>query len=72
MGIGLHGAAQPDFLLFFGCWTGPKRCAAVLACVWTDFQAEPSILDPICTIFDDVGPNRHFGQDLDLQDNAGD
>ena len=36
------------------------------------FQAEPSILDPIRAIFDDLGSNRHFGPDLDLQDQARD
>ena len=28
----------------------------VLVCFWTDFEAKPSILDPIQTIFDDLGP----------------
>ena len=71
-GLGIHGAARPDFFTFFGRGTGPKRSGAVLACFWTDFQAEPSILDPIRAIFDDLGPNRHFGWDLDLQDQARD
>ena len=52
-------------LTFLGRGTGSKRSGAVLACFWTDFQAKPSILDPIRTIFDDLGPNRHFGRDLD-------
>ena len=78
-----HGCAKPPkpgrlllsmgrlgqtFLLFFGRGTGPKRSGAVLACFWNDFQAKPSILDPIWGIFDDLGPNRHFGRHLDLQD----
>ena len=29
---------------------------------------EPSILDLIRSIFADLDPNQHFGQDLDLQD----
>ena len=66
------GRLGRTFLLFFGRGTGPKRSGAVLACFWTDFQAKPSILDPIRAIFDDFGPNRHFGWDLDLQDQAGD
>ncbi len=28
------------------------------------------ILDPICVIFDDLRPNRHFGSDLDFQKEA--
>ena len=36
------------------------------------FWAKRSILDPIRTIFDDLGANRHRGPDLDLQDQAGD
>ena len=52
------------FLLFFRRGTGPKRSGAVLACFWTDFQPEPSILEPIRTVFDDFGPSRHFGRDL--------
>ena len=36
------------------------------------FRAKPSILDPIRAIFDDLGPNRHCGPGLDLQDQAGD
>ena len=66
------GRLGQTFLLFFGRGTGPKRSGAVLACFWTDFQAKPSILDPIRAIFDDLGPNRHFGRDLDLQDQARD
>ena len=52
--------------------TGPNRSGAVLACFWSDFQPKPSILDPIRVIFDDLSPNRHFGWDLDLQDQARD
>ena len=37
----------------------------VLACFWTKFQAKRSILDPIRAIFDDLGPDRHLGPDLD-------
>ena len=59
------GRLGQTFLLFFGRGTGPKRSGAVLACFWTDFQPEPSILDPIRAIFDDFGLNRHFGLDLD-------
>ena len=66
------GRLGQTFLLFFGRGTGPKRSGAVLACFWTDFQAKRSILDPIRAIFDDLGPNRHFGRDLDLQDQARD
>ena len=44
----------------------------VLACFWTKFQAKRSILDPFRAIFDDLGPNRHCGPDLKLQDQAGD
>ena len=40
--------------------------------IWTKFQAKRSILDPIRAIFDDLGPNRHCGPELDLQDQAGD
>ena len=36
------------------------------------FRAKQSILDPFRAIFDDLGPNRHCGPDLDLQDQAGD
>ena len=36
------------------------------------FRAKRSILDPFRAIFDDLGPNRHCGPDLDLQDQAGD
>ena len=39
-----------------------------MACFRSNFQAKPLILDPIRAIFDDLNPNRHFGQDLDLQD----
>ena len=56
-----------DFFTFFGRGTGPKRSGAVLACFWSNFQAECSILDPIRAIFDDLDPPRHFGWDLDLQ-----
>ena len=63
------GRLGQTFLLFFG---RGKRSGAVLACFWTDFQAKRSILDPIRAIFDDLGPNRHFGSDLDLQDQARD
>ena len=59
-------------LLFFGRRTGPKRSGAVLACLWADFQAKPSILEPIRVIFDDLSPNRHSGRELDLQDQARD
>ena len=58
------GRLGQTFLLFFCRGTGPKRSGAVLACFWTDFQPEPSILDPIWAVFDDLGPNRHFGRDL--------
>ena len=58
------GRLGQTFLLFFGRGTGPKRSGAVLACFWTDFQPEPSILDPIQAVFDDLGPNRHFRRDL--------
>ena len=58
------GRLGQTFLLFFGRGTGPKRSRAVLACFWTAFQPEPSILDPIWDVFDDFGPNRHFGQEL--------
>ena len=44
----------------------------VLACFWTKFQPKRSTLDSIRAIFDDLGPNRHCGPDLDLQDRAGD
>ena len=63
--VPVHGAAWLDFFIFFGRGTGPKRCGAVLACFWTDFQAKPSILDPSRAVFDDLGPNRHFGPDFD-------
>ena len=66
------GRLGQNFLLFFGRGTGPKRSGAVLACFWTKFQAELSILDPIRAIFNDLGPNRHCGPDLDLQDQARD
>ena len=66
------GRLGQTFLLFFGRGTGPKRSGAVLACFWTNFQAKPSILDPIRAIFDDSGPSRHCGSDLDLQDQARD
>ena len=59
------GRLGQTFLLFFGRGTGLKRSGAVLACFWTDFQAKPSILDPIRAIFNDLGPNRHFGPDFD-------
>ena len=68
----LLGRLGHTFLLFFGRGTGPKRSGTVLACLWTDCQAKPSILDPIRGVFDDLGPNRHFGRDLDLQDQARD
>ena len=55
------GRLGQTFLLFFGRGTGPKRSGAVLACFWSDFQPEPSILDPIRAVFDDFGPGRHFG-----------
>ena len=66
------GAARPHFFTFVGRGTALKRSGTVLACFGTDFQAKPSILDPIRAIFDDLGPNRHFGRDLDLQDQARD
>ena len=66
------GRLGQTFLLFFGRGASPKRSGAVLACFWTNFQAKLSILGPIRTIFDDLGPNRHFGRDLDLQDQARD
>ena len=70
--FGIMGRLGQTFLLFFGRGTGPKRSGTVLACFWTNFQAKPSILDPIRAVFDDLGPNRHFGPDLDLQDQARD
>ncbi len=57
-------------LLFWDRGTGPKRSGTVLACFWTDVQAKPSILDPIRAILDDLGPDQHFGPDLDFQDQA--
>ena len=30
-------------------------------CIWTDVQAEPSILDPTWAILGGLGPNQHFG-----------
>ena len=57
-------AARADFFTFFGRGTSPKRSGAVLACFWADFHPEPSILGPIRDVFDDFGPNRHFGRDL--------
>ncbi len=71
-GIITWGGSARLFYFFFCRRTGPKRSGAVLACFWTKFQAKPSILDPIRVIFDDLGPNRHFGRDLDLQDQARD
>ena len=50
----IHAAAWANFLFFFGRGTGPKRSGAVLACFWSDFQPEPSILDLIRTVFDDL------------------
>ena len=38
---------------------------------WSDFQAKPLILEPIQAIFDDLDPSRHFGPELDLQDQIG-
>ena len=66
------GRLGQTFLLFLGRGTGPKRSGVVLACFWTNFQAEPSILDAIRAILDDLGPNRHFGRVLDLQDHPRD
>ena len=53
---------------FSGRVTGPKLSGAVLACFWANFHAKLPSLCPIQSIFDDLGPNRHFGRDLDLQD----
>ncbi len=66
------GRLGQTFFTFFGRGTGLKRSGSVLACFWNDFQAKPSILDPIRAIFDDLGPNRHVGWVLDLQDQARD
>ena len=69
------GQLGHTFLLFFGGGgrgTGPKRSGAVLACSWANFQAKPSFLEPIRVIFDDLGPNRHFGRVFDLQDHPRD
>ena len=42
------------------------------ACPGVDSQDLATILDPFRAIFDDLGPNRHCGPDLDLQDQARD
>ena len=62
--LSILGRLGHTFLLFLRRGTSPKRSGVVLACFWTDFQREPLILDPIRAIFDDFGPNRHFGRDL--------
>ena len=56
----------------FGLRSGPDGSAQAVGFIWSLFRAKRSILDPIRTIFDDLGPNRHCGPDLDLQDQAGD
>ena len=40
--------------------------------MWCLIRAKLSILDPFWDIFNDLGPNRHCGPDLDLQDQARD
>ena len=59
------------FFAVFGLRSGPDGSAQAVGSIWSLFRAERSILDPIRTIFDDLGPNRHCGPDLDLQDQAG-
>ena len=65
-------AARAYFFTFFGRGTGPKRSGAILVCFWNDCEAKQLILDSIWAIFHDLGPNRHFGQDLDFQAQARD
>ena len=60
------------FETIFGFRSGPDGSAQAAGFIWSLFRAKRSILDPIRTIFDDLGPNRHCGPDLDLQDQAGD
>ena len=59
-------------LSVFGPKTGPDVSGQPLGFIWTKFQAKWSIFQAIQVIFDDLGPNRHCGLDLDLQDQAGD
>ena len=64
---GVPRAARPDFCTFFLVAglvrNAPEQSPGTLL---TDFQAGPSILNPIRAIFDDLGRNQHFGVDLDL------
>ena len=59
------------FCQIFDLKTGRKRSGQSSGFIWTKFQAKWSILDPIRTIFDDLGSNRHCGPDLKLEDQAG-
>ena len=56
----------------FGLRSGPDGSGQAVGFIWSLFRAKRSILDPFRAIFDDLGPNRHCGPDLDLQDQAGD
>ena len=64
LGRGVRGEGKPS----------PRRSSRdeVHLKVSPVFHAKPSILDPIRAIFDDLVPSRHFGRDLDLQDQARD
>ena len=56
----------------FGLRSGPDGSGQALGFIWSLFRDKWSILDPFRAIFDDLGPNRHCGPDLDLQNQAGD
>ena len=46
---------------FFWPWTCPNRSEMAVGFTWTDFQPEPSILDPFRTIFDVLRPTWKSG-----------
>ena len=66
--MGSFGCILSDFLS--QKWSGWLR--TTLRIHLDQVQAKRSILDRIRAIFNDLGPNRHCGPDLHLQDQARD
>ena len=50
-------------MVVFGLRSGPDGSGQAVGFIWSLFRAKRSILDPFRAIFDDLGPNRHCGQD---------
>ena len=59
-------------LTVFGFRSGPDGSGQAIRFIWSLFRAKRLILDPIRALFGDLGPNRHGGPDLDIQDQARD